>query len=79
MELKRFFNTEAGKIIISILLGLGLATLFRKTCEGRNCISFKAPDLEDIKNKKYKYGNKCFKYQMESIQCDNKKKYVDFA
>ena len=51
MELKRFFNTETGKIIISILLGLGLATLFRKTCEEKNCVSFKAPDLEDIKNK----------------------------
>ncbi len=79
MEFKRFFNTETGKIIISIILGLGLAPLFRKPCEERNCISFKAPDLEDIKNKKYKYGKNCFKYEMESIQCDNKKKYVDFA
>lgn len=79
MELKRFFNTETGKIIISILLGLGLATLFRKSCEGQNCLSFKGPDLEDIKKKKYKYGNTCFQYEMSSIPCDNKKKYVDFA
>ena len=31
------------------------------------------------KNPLNKYGNKCFKYEMESIVCDNKKKYVDFA
>ena len=79
MELKRFFNTETGKIIISIVLGLGLATLFRKNCEKMNCISFHAPDIEDIKNKKYKYGNKCFKYNIKSIVCDDKKKYIDFA
>ena len=79
MNFKRLLYTDFGQIIISVLLGLGLATLFRKTCEEKNCVSFKAPDLEDIKKKKFKYGNKCFKYEMESIVCDNKKKYVDFA
>ena len=54
MELKRFFTTETGKAIMSLLLGLGLASLFRKSCDGINCIHFKAPSLEDIKTKKYK-------------------------
>ena len=79
MDFKKFFNTDTGKTIISILLGLGLATLFRKDCEGNSCLDFKAPDLEDIKKKIFKYGNKCFKYDMETIKCDNKKKYVNFA
>jgi len=79
MDFKKFFNTDTGKTIISILLGLGLATLFRKDCEGNSCLDFKAPDLEDIKKKIFKYGDKCFKYDMETIKCDNKKKYVNFA
>jgi len=79
MELKRFFHTESGKVIISLLLGLGLATLFKRSCQGKNCIEFKAPSLEDIKTKKYKYGDKCFQYEMQSIDCDNKKTTVDFA
>ena len=79
MEIKKFFNTETGKIIMSILLGLGLATLFRKNCHGRSCFDFVAPTLDDMKNKKYKYGNKCFNYELESIICDTKKKSVDFA
>ena len=79
MELKRFFHTESGKVIISLLLGLGLATLFKKTCDGVNCLVFKPPSLEDIKTKKYKYGDKCFQYEMQSIDCDNKKTTVDFA
>jgi hypothetical protein len=79
MELKRFFTTETGKIIMSFLLGLGLATLFKKTCDGVDCLVFKAPSLEDIKKKKYKYGNKCFQYNMDSVICDNKKKIVEFA
>lgn len=79
MEFKRFFHTESGKAIISILLGLGLATLFTKTCKGVNCLTFKAPSLDDIKKKTYKYGEACFQYEMSSIICDNNKKNVDFA
>jgi len=30
-----------GKIIISVIWGLGLAALFRRVCEGRNCIVIK--------------------------------------
>ena len=79
MEIKYFLSSENGKIIISILLGLGFATLFRKNCEGRNCFDFRSPSLDEIKNKNYKYGNKCFNYELDSVICDNKKKTVDFA
>ena len=79
MHFKRLLTTYLGKFFISLLLGLGLASLFRKSCDGINCIHFKAPSLEDIKTKKYKYGNKCFQYQMDTVMCDDKKKFVDFA
>ena len=79
MEIKKFLNTETGKIIISVLLGLGIATLFRKNCNGRSCFDFIAPSLDNIKKNKYKYGNTCFNYELETIICDNKKKSVDFA
>ena len=79
MGLERIFYTESGRIIISVLLGLGLSTLFRKGCVGRNCIEFVAPTLEDIKKKVYKYGNGCFKYELEPIKCDNNKKSIKFA
>ena len=45
MNFKRLINTSLGKIIISIMLGLGLATLFRKVCKDKNCITFKGPIL----------------------------------
>lgn len=79
MEFKKFFDTESGRTIISILLGLGLATLFRKNCEGKNCFNFIAPKIDDIKTKIYKYGNNCFKYTLESISCDINKQNVNYA
>lgn len=79
MAFEKLFRTETGKTIMSMLLGLGLATLFRKGCVGRNCLEFIAPTLEDIQKKVYKYGDQCFKYEMEAIVCDKEKKTVIFA
>ena len=77
MNFKRLLNTSSGKIIISIMLGFGLATIFRKTCKDKNCLTFKGPILGDIDGKIYKHGEKCFKYSTNSMPCDKNKKIVD--
>ena len=79
MQLEKFFSSNSGKIIISIILGLGLASLFRKVCNDRNCIVFKAPPLDELNNNIYKYNDKCVKLKSNSIKCDNKKKIVNFS
>jgi hypothetical protein len=79
MHLKRLLNTSLGKFFISVLLGLGLATLFRKVCTDKNCISFNGPVIGDIDNKIYKYGEKCYKYEPTAATCDPNKKVVDMT
>ena len=79
IHLSKFIQTETGKNIMSILLGLGIATFFRQICKGRNCIAFHAPPLEELENKIYKYDNKCYKYRAVPTKCDNNKKIVNFA
>ena len=79
MYLKRLIYGEPGKIIISIILGLGLATLFRKVCKDRDCIVFKAPDIKKIHNQIFKFEGKCYKFSEEIERCDNIKKIVPFA
>ena len=79
MYLKRLIYGEPGKIIISIILGLGLATLFRKVCKDRDCIIFRAPDINKIQNQIFKFEGKCYKFSEETERCDSKKKIVPFA
>jgi hypothetical protein len=78
LDLGRFLHTENGKMIMSILLGFGLASLFRVICKDKDCIIFHAPPLEEIKDKVYKYDNKCYKYVNKATSCDKTKKIVDF-
>jgi len=57
MYLSKLFHTKTGKIVLSIILGLGLATLFRTVCKDKNCIVFKAPPLGEMQGKAYTYDN----------------------
>ena len=76
MELKKIINSRQGKIIISIILGLGLATMFKRVCKGRNCVVFEKASDEEIDDKVFKYGEKCYKFKLENTLCDKKKKTV---
>lgn len=78
LNLKKFINTDSGRKIMSIILGIGLASLFRKSCQGRNCIVFKPPPKEDA-DKVYKYNGKCFKYEPHNIKCSSNKKTINFS
>jgi len=78
LHLGRFLHSENGKIIMSILLGFGLASLFRAICKDKECLIFHAPPLEEIKDKIYKHDNKCYKYTTKSTTCDKSKRIVSF-
>ena len=70
MKFDKFINNKTGKIIASILLGIGLATLFRKACKGKNCIIKKAVPMKEINGQIYKYNNKCYKYSSTPVKCN---------
>ena len=38
-------HTEFGKVVISIILGIGLASIFRRTCHAKECYNFQSPKL----------------------------------
>jgi hypothetical protein len=76
LHLSKFLKTETGKYIMSILLGFGLATVFRKICKGDNCVIFYAPPLDEIENKIFKQDGKCYQYNLVSTKCNSKKRSV---
>ena len=79
MHLKRLLNGRFSKYVISFVLGIGLATLFRKACNSRNCLLFKAPTIDKIKNQIFKYNDKCYTFKETAQTCDSNKKIVDIA
>lgn len=78
-KLNKLLNTKNGKIIISIILGLGLASIFRFSCKNNNCIIFKAPSIKKIRGKIFKFDNKCYKFNEVAGKCNKNKKILNFA
>jgi hypothetical protein len=79
MHLAKFVHSETGKYVMSILLGFGLATLFRQVCVGKNCTNYFAPPVEEIDDQTYKFDDNCFKLQKNAVKCDPKKEILSFA
>ena len=79
MYVRRLLYGNIGKVVMSVILGLGLATMFRKVCKERDCIVFRAPDISKIKNQIFNFGGKCYTFKEEIEKCDNNKKIVNFA
>lgn len=77
MHLDKFINTQTGKYLMSIILGIGLATLFRSVCKGSRCNIIKAPPMEEIDGQIYKIDGKCYEMKTNSITCDPKRKTLN--
>lgn len=77
MNFNRFLYTDVGKNIISILLGIGLASLFQKVCRDKGCIIFTGPIISDHDGKIIKHDGKCFKYDISSVKCDKSKRIIE--
>ena len=72
-RIQKLIHSKIGCIVISILLGLGLATIFRKSCKDRNCMVFYAPSFDKIKGKIYKFDNSCYTFKEKMTKCDTKR------
>jgi hypothetical protein len=79
MNFKRILSTEMGRFFISVLLGLGLATLFRQVCTGDKCLTFNGPVISDVDDKIFKYDEKCYKYSTKSANCDPIKRVIEVS
>lgn len=78
IHLGKFVHSERGKIIMSVLLGFGLASLFRTVCKDHNCLTFYAPPLDEFKDKIYKNKGKCIKYVPVATKCSMNAKTITF-
>ena len=60
----RLFNTKTGKIILSVIWGLGIAAVFYKVCEHAGCFVVDSPSTPQI----YELNNECFNGKCSQTQ-----------
>ena len=75
LNVKRFLNSRTGVVIMSIVLGLGLSTLFKMSCDNRSCLVYEAPDFSE--KKIMKYNDKCYQPEEHMQSCDATKTIIN--
>jgi hypothetical protein len=71
--LEHVLTSRTGQIIISVILGLGLAIMFSGACAGRNCVVVRGPNPNQIEGKIYNYNNECYNFKPYMSACSVKK------
>jgi len=68
--LKEMFSSKESLIMLSIILGFGLATMFQRVCTGGHCVVIQGPAMKDVKNIVYRIDDTCYKYTPYVTKCE---------
>jgi len=82
VAIKNILYTDRGRFVLAIILGLGLATLFRKFCEGKKCYDFIGPKQKEILDEVFSFDSdnkECFVLREKAVKCNNNLKNIQFA
>ena len=75
ISFENILSQNFGAIMISIILGLGFASLFKRVCKN-NCIIYKVDNYKKIKDNIYEWNENCYQYQKVDVKCKKESKYI---
>ncbi len=64
-----FLKSRTGIVIVSIIWGLGIASLFRRVCVNNNCIVIRGPNSDDVRETIYRNRRKCYRFNPYVVKC----------
>ena len=68
-RIQKILYSREGRYMVSILLGFGLASLFKKACSDRDCLAFYAPPVEKVKDKVFEFDDKFYQFKSRGTVC----------
>ena len=72
-DLKKYIQSKTGMKLLSIMLGLAIAGVFKYSCDSRSCIVFQGPSFNDD-NKVIKVNGECYEVTEKLIDCEEANK-----
>ncbi len=55
--------------LISFMLGVGIAAMFRPICKGPECLLVRGPPIQEIRDVVYQFGAKCVEFKPRAVEC----------
>jgi hypothetical protein len=67
--INRAVSHPIGAVVVSVVLGLGLAALFKRTCVDGRCIIVRGPNVHETALHTYRLGEDCYRYTARPSPC----------
>lgn len=64
-----FMKSPRGRIVVSIILALGLASMLRLSFKNANMVIINGPPVEQTEGKIFSFDNKCYSYKTVMTSC----------
>jgi hypothetical protein len=55
--------------LISFVLGVAVAAMFRPVCKGPECVVVRGPPVQDIRDAVYQFGSRCIEFKTKTVEC----------
>jgi hypothetical protein len=68
-SVEEFLNTPGIPTFISLILGIGVAAMFRPLCNGPDCLVIRGPPVNDIRGSVFQFGKQCVEFKTKPIAC----------
>ena len=62
-------KSSTGCLLVSCLLGLGMATMFQRVCKDSLCYIMEGPDRAEVHKSIWKSGSACYRYTSYPSKC----------
>jgi hypothetical protein len=72
-QFEKLMDTPEFSIMVSMILGFGLAAIFRPLCKGPDCIVLRGPLVSELRGVVYQFGSKCVEFDAKPVECPTPK------
>jgi hypothetical protein len=64
-----FLNQPGVMTLLSLLMGFGIAAMFRPLCNSPDCMVIRGPPVNDVRGSVYQFGKQCVEFTPKAIAC----------
>jgi len=69
MDLEAWVKHKNVGLLISCIVGFGLAALLRPMCKGPDCVILRGPPVSQLREAVFQVGSKCHEFKPKTTTC----------
>jgi hypothetical protein len=69
LDYSKWIENGNVSVLVSCLIGFGIAALLRPMCKGPDCVILRVPPVTAIRGSVYQIGEKCHQFNPKAVEC----------